>query len=226
MSEVAKSTDGLHDVSPTLTVITRAATETVPGAHYASITVRHGNGQFETLAATGKESRGADHLQYICAEGPCVGVAEGELFLKSDHIQSDPRWPEYGPRAAAEFGIGSQVAYTMFADGDTFGGLNLYSKSEETFDDGALILTELFATQGAVAMGHQRRFDQLHTALETRTVIGQATGVIMERYGLDATHAFAFLARISQTSNVKLRELARDTVMAVAEQARETLPRE
>lgn len=200
-------------------MLTRAATETVPGVNYASITVKHPDGRYETIAATDDESHGADALQYECGEGPCVEAAGGERFRKSNAIASDSRWPAYGPRAAAEFGIGSQLAYTMFADGDTYGGLNLYSLAKGTFDDNALLLAELFATQGAVAMGHKRRFDQLHTALETRTVIGQATGLIMERYGLDQTQAFAFLARMSQTGNIKLRDLAQGMVAEVSDKA-------
>jgi ANTAR domain-containing protein/GAF domain-containing protein len=219
MSEVAKSTETLNDVNSTLAVLTRAATETVPGVHYASITVQHPDGAFETLASTDEQSEGADQLQYEYSQGPCIEAAGGERFLKSDDIRADPRWPAYGPRAADEFGIGSQLAYTMFAEGDTFGGLNLYSTALHTFDDSSLILAELFATQGAVAMGHQRRIDQLHTALETRTVIGQATGLIMERYGLDEVRAFGFLARMSQTGNIKLRDLANDMVQTVSEKA-------
>jgi hypothetical protein len=219
MSEVAKSTETLDDVNSTLAVLTRAATETVPGVQYASITVKHLDGAFETLASTDQRSGGADQLQYEYSQGPCVEAAGGERFLKSDDIRADPRWPAYGPRAADEFGIGSQLAYTMFAEGDTFGALNLYSTALDTFDNGTLILAELFATQGAVAMGHQRRIDQLHSALETRTVIGQATGLIMERYGLDEVRAFGFLARMSQTGNIKLRDLASEMVETVSEKA-------
>jgi ANTAR domain/GAF domain len=223
MSEVAKSTANLDDVNSTLAVLTRAATETVPGVHYASITVQHPDGGFETLASTDEQSVGADQLQYEYSQGPCVEAAGGERFLRSDDIRLDPRWPSYGPRAAGEFGIGSQLAYTMFAEGDTFGGLNLYSTELNTFDDSALILAELFATQGAVAMGHQRRIDQLHSALETRTVIGQATGLMMERYGLDEVRAFGFLARMSQTGNIKLRDLANEMVQTVSEKANTVL---
>jgi ANTAR domain len=49
---------------------------------------------------------------------------------------------------------------------------------------------------------------QLRTALDSRDVIGQAKGILMERYRLTPDGAFALLARASQDTNVKLREVA------------------
>jgi len=44
--------------------------------------------------------------------------------------------------------------------------------------------------------------------MSSRAVIGQATGIVMERYQIDPQRAFEYLARVSQTSNVKLRDVA------------------
>lgn len=220
MADLAKSTEKLDHVDVTLNSLVRAATETVPGAHYASITVKDPDGRYNTVAATDDKSVGADTMQYEYGEGPCVDAASGELLLNSADLKTDPRWPRYGPEAAKQFGIGSQLAYPMFADQQTFGGLNLYSKSTGNFDANALVLAELFATQGAIAMGHARTFNQLHDAVETRTVIGQATGLIMERYELDDNRAFAFITRMSQTGNIKLREVAQEIVDAANQKAR------
>lgn len=188
--------------------------------HYASITVKHPDGRYNTVAATDEKSLAADNMQYEYREGPCVDAACGETRLKSEDIRSDSRWPRYGPDAAERYGVRSQLAYTMFADQQTFGGLNLYSKSMGAFDENALVLAEMFATQGAVAMGHARTFGQLQDALATRTVIGQATGLIMERYELDEVRAFAFLTRMSQTGNTKLRDVAEEVVSSANEKVR------
>ena len=114
----------------------------------------------------------------------------------------------------------AQLAYTMFAAQHTFGGLNLYSTSTAALDEEALALAELFATQGAVAMGHRRTVDQLSDGLNIRQVIGQATGLIMERYGLDESRAFEFLSRMSQAGNIKLREIADEVVQSANQKAR------
>jgi AmiR/NasT family two-component response regulator len=54
--------------------------------------------------------------------------------------------------------------------------------------------------------------ENLKEAMQTRQLIGRAVGIAMERYRLDEQRAFAFLARVSQTSNVKLRAVAEELV--------------
>lgn len=53
---------------------------------------------------------------------------------------------------------------------------------------------------------------QLHRALDTRDIIGQAKGMVMERFEVDAASAFDLLVRLSQTSNTSLADLARRLV--------------
>jgi ANTAR domain len=57
-----------------------------------------------------------------------------------------------------------------------------------------------------------RDLGTLRGAIETRTLIGQATGVLMERYGLTPDRAFAMLARLSQEMNVKAHVVAQQVV--------------
>lgn len=49
---------------------------------------------------------------------------------------------------------------------------------------------------------------QFRAALASRDAIGQAKGILMERYALDDTAAFALLRRYSRTTNTALREVA------------------
>jgi len=79
----------------------------------------------------------------------------------------------------------------------------------------------LFALHAGVAFDNVQLFndsrslvEQLRTALVTRTVIGQAQGVLMHRYGITSSVAFDVLKRASQDNNVKLRELSNDLVDA------------
>jgi AmiR/NasT family two-component response regulator len=71
---------------------------------------------------------------------------------------------------------------------------------------------ELFATHASLALGHAREVDDLNLALETRSMIGQAMGILMERYRISPEHAFDFLTRTSQESNTKLRDVAAELV--------------
>ncbi len=48
----------------------------------------------------------------------------------------------------------------------------------------------------------------LREALTTRALIGQAQGIVMERHALTSEQAMAYLRRVSQQSQVKVRDLA------------------
>ena len=63
----------------------------------------------------------------------------------------------------------------------------------------------------AVAYAHEVR--DLNEALETRRTIGQAIGILMERYELTEERAFAFPTRLSSHRNVKLRLVAQELVV-------------
>lgn len=54
----------------------------------------------------------------------------------------------------------------------------------------------------------EREIEQLRCAVESRTVIGQAQGILMERFGIDADQALTFLRRASSHTNRKLVVIA------------------
>ncbi len=79
----------------------------------------------------------------------------------------------------------------------------------------------MFASQAAVVVSNVKELadtraqvDQLQQALQTRTVIGQATGLLMAQEGLSSEEAFQKLVHVSQTANVKLRDIAMRDVEA------------
>jgi GAF domain-containing protein len=125
----------------------------------------------------------------------------------------DERWPRYMP-AAAEKGLRAQLAVGLFRNEDSLGGLNLYSTGSDTIADEAILIAELFASQAAIALGRSREQSQLNEALQTRKVIGQAIGILMERFQLDEARAFQFLIRASTTTNIKLKDVAAELVTA------------
>ncbi len=126
-------------------------------------------------------------------------------------MATDERWPTFGPDAAAR-GIGSLISYKLAAD-DTVGALNLYGRRPRAFDDGGRDAASLLAIFASVVLAstHARlQAVQLRQALESRDVIGQAKGILMERERVTADAAFDMLRRASQQVNRKLRDLAED----------------
>ncbi|MGW6228261.1 ANTAR domain-containing protein, partial [Cellulosimicrobium cellulans] len=73
-------------------------------------------------------------------------------------------------------------------------------------------LASTFAAVAAAAISAARTEEQLQSAVQTRTLIGQAQGIVMERYSLTPGRAFAVLSRVSQDANIKLVDIARQVV--------------
>lgn len=198
------------DFDATLNTITRAAVELLPHVDYASLTVRHRDGTVLSCAPTDDVLVDLDRTQDELQEGPCYFAITESPHVVSRDLRVDPRFPRFG-LAAVEVGILSQAGLRLFKTGEAVAALDLYSKQAAAFEDLGR-LDRLFAHQAATALSYARELDNLHEALRTRTVIGQAVGILMERYGLEDQQAFAFLTRLSSTRHVKLRQLAEEIV--------------
>lgn len=213
LNELAALAVQEKDMVETADAVVALAMQTVE-CDFAGLTVfssRSGKRRFRTLAPSHPVVEHADELQYTLGEGPCVEAAsEHETFVSND-VARDERWPAWGPRAAS-LGIGSLLA-TRLAQGDrTLGSLNLYSRTAREFSVDDRDFAHVFATHATAALLAVRERHNLRVALDARTLIGQAQGILMERFGLDAPRAFSVLRRYSQTHNVKLRQVAEEVV--------------
>lgn len=194
-----------------LETIVEAAQRSVPGFDAVGISTVDSKGNPQTRARTGDLVDVLDAIQYGMDEGPCVDSLKGADVVVASHIGQDPRWPRYAPEAVKR-GTRSQLAVRLQLEDGVLGGINFYSNIADEVDPEAESLADLFATHAAIALGHARERENLNQALESRKVIGQAVGIIMERYGLDEDRAFGFLVRTSSTSNLKLRDIAQALV--------------
>ncbi|MEJ3657912.1 ANTAR domain-containing protein [Actinomycetes bacterium KLBMP 9759] len=206
-------------VNEVLTKVMYAARAVVADASEVSVTLRGRDGRFHTPVATAPFAERLDVLQYDLDEGPCVEATRtpGIGLTASADLRASVEFPRWGP-AAAEFGLRSVLAVGLFPGGDPprMGALNLYSTVPNGLDgadrDIALILaahaSTALATTTAVTAG-ELVAAQLRTALDSRDVIGQAKGILMERRGISADEAFEVLRAASQNLNVKLTDVAR-----------------
>ena len=214
LTEAAKSINSPRSLSETLDAIVRAARQTVPGFAHVGISTMHKDGRIETQAATDDLVWELDGLQYGLDSGPCVSSMRGDgSVVVAAKIRHDQRWPDYVAEAV-KLGLRSQLALRLHNDRETLGGLNLYSTESDDVPEDAVHVAGLFATHAAIALGRSRYEHQLNDAISTRKVIGQAIGIVMERYGISEDRAFHFLARASSTSNAKLRDVAQELVDA------------
>jgi GAF domain-containing protein len=166
----------------------------------------------ETKAATDPLVWELDHLQYTVDEGPCLSALRETPVVVVPDLRREQRWPRY-LSSALRTGLRSQMAVRLsVGDQATLGGLNLYSTIRDDIAPEAQELATSFATHAAIALHQAREIANLHDALESRKVIGQAIGIVMERYQLNEDRAFAFLVRASSYGNVKLRDVAQELV--------------
>ena len=143
-------------------------------------------------------------------------VARGPHNLAIADTTDPPRWEAFA-RSAAAHGVCSTLSVPLFVGDRALGALNLYSRTVDGFADDAS--AQLFALQASVVLANSQAYwaaqalgVQLQTALESRAVIEQAKGVLVGRHGCDPETAFTMLRDESQRRNVKLREVASETV--------------
>jgi GAF domain-containing protein len=194
------------------------AVSLVPAASMLSVTLRETDGGFSTPVETDPLATRADHIQYETGEGPCVEATATSStgFAASPDLAHDDRYPRFGPRVV-ELGLTAVCSTGMFPGGDPprLGALNYYFTNTADFATVDRNLMLLLAAHAAVAVQAARgltieklRNTQLTEALQSRDVIGQAKGILMERRGVSADKAFDILRNASQDLNIKLRDIA------------------
>lgn len=206
--------------------VVEAARAVVSGADLVSVTLRAAGG-FHTPVETDELATQLDGIQYRLDDGPCVYATRkaGLGLTFCPDLTTSARFPAFGP-AAAELGVHSVLAVGLFPDGDgpRMGALNLYSYRRAGLDeldrDLALVLAAhasaaLAATMAATSAEVEAA--QLRQALQSRDVIGQAKGILMERRKITADEAFEVLRSASQALNVKLAQVAQTFVERRAE---------
>jgi GAF domain-containing protein len=196
----------------TLQAIAEVARDSVPGFDQVGISTLQSDGEVRTRAHTGALVLRLDELQYELSEGPCAETLRDSDVVVAPNVGHDQRWPRYVPQAV-ELGLRSQLAVKLYLDDEgMLGGINFYSTTSDEVDPDAPALARIFAAHSAIAVGHARERETLFEGLQTRKVIGQAIGIVMERYQMDEDRAFSFLVRASSHGNIKLRDIAQELV--------------
>lgn len=207
LNEVARALHRQDNAQDTLDEIVRAAVGTIPGAWHAGIMTIVGKRDVRTVATTDDVPRDVDQAQYDTGQGPCLTALYQQKIVAAPDLADEPRWPLFAKRALA-LDVASMLSFRLYVEGDDLGALNLYSPDTHAFDEESEHVGLLFAGHAAVALATAQEREHLADAVQTRDLIGQAKGILMERHRLTADQAFAVLVRASQQANVKLRGIA------------------
>lgn len=211
------------DLDATLIGVTQTAVRHVPGTDSADILIVSPPDGFESVAATSPLAPRIDAFQQDFNEGPCLDAADGEPLVRCDDLKNDPRWPRFGKSAAAE-GVHSVLSFQLYTFGSRRAVMNLVGLRPNVFTMEAEAFAGMIATHAATALIAHNKELQFQSALASRDTIGQAKGMIMERFGVDAVRAFELLVKMSQNSNTRLAEVAGEIVARGPDHRRRSNP--
>lgn len=197
-------------LQPTLDAIVAHAVAALPVAQDAGLILLTG-GKLVPQATTGRPPQLLDTKQQQTGDGPCIETARTQTLICVSDTRHDDRWPVFCAEAQA-CGVGSLLCAPLWVNERTLGTLTLYAKQPGAFTEADERIIEMFATFAALALTEAQRTGQLRTAILRRDLIGQAKGILMERYKINADAAFSTLSRLSQARNEKLYDLARYVV--------------
>lgn len=211
MAEMSRNIAQTTSLTSTLQAVTAACVDLIPGVAGASILTVEGPEKYGCLAPTSELTERLDALQHRFQQGPCWDAATSNPATRAPDLRTDERWPDFAP-AAVEAGILSMLSFRLFTFDSRVGALNLFSEKVDAFTDESEVVGGMLATQAATALIANDRALQFRSALASRDIIGQAKGMLMERFDVDAVRAFELLARVSSNSNVPLAEIAERVV--------------
>lgn len=212
LADAVRDLDHQADPPHTLRRLVEITPEFFDACDYVGVSLVERD-RIRTPAASNERLRELDEAQYDLGQGPCREAIRSHPTVLVDDLQTDPRWPSWGQAMVSELGIHSSLSFRLFTRPDrTWGALNVYSRHRGAFTVRDVAHGQTIAAMAAVVLARSINDEQLAAAIETRTVIGQAMGMVMERYGLDEEQAFSVLRRLSSQDNVKLRDLAAQVV--------------
>lgn len=230
LTGLASIVAGAYSVDEMLSQVAHFATQAIPGADGAGVTLIHPGHQelrIQAWSVTTEFVRAIDVLQYEQVhEGPCISCMQSRRTAVSGSLGSDRRWPHFGGRVA-RMGVHSLLALPLTVGDQVIGAINSYAHSRDAFAEHAVALGTQFSVPAAVSVYNaqllastRQRTTQLQEALRTRAVIDQAIGIVRSRSGGTEQEAFERLSRISQSEHIKLSEVAERLVEEAVRRAR------
>ena len=206
-----------HGMRSLLQMVADLAKQVMPGDPEASVSLMV-NDRSSTPVFTGELARACDESQYGRGYGPCLHAAgTGEVVEVTD-ARSDPRWRDHLTHAV-ELGVLSTLSVPLPIGEGIVGAVNVYAREADAFDEHSREVATRFAAHAAAVAANMYAYeevrdlaDHLERRAQSRAVVEQAKGVLMERYGISADQAFQMLTRAARHAGTKVRAVAADLV--------------
>jgi hypothetical protein len=197
----------LRTLDEVLDAVVTAAVDIVPAARHASITLLEDDRSVQTLAASSPVARSIDAAQNMLAAGPCLDAVRNRHVVHLEHRTARRSLPALSSVLLAHH-VESVLSQPLLTPGGTALALTLLSDRDPGFDPSNRRTAALVCSVAALAVAGQVKSQEFQTALDSRDLIGQAKGILMERLHLTSEAAFQLMVQVSQSRHVKLREIA------------------
>ena len=184
-----------------------AALELIPGAGEASIPGAEVRRTIRCHAPSFDLPASVDRLQQGHGQGPCLDAAYEQKIVRVPDFRHEHRCPSFAP-AALQAGAESMLCFQLYTDGDDPGALNVYGAETGAFDENSEEAGLLVAAHAAVAFAGTQDISHVQEAPATRDLVGQAKGILMERFKTTAQQALVVLTTAGSRNYIKLREVA------------------
>jgi GAF domain-containing protein len=211
--QLARMSFAEHSLESVLKTVTTLASRVLPGEPVTSVTII-ADGRPATVASSGDLAVRLDEVQYRLGEGPCLLAASTGRSAELVDTRQAAEWPDFATVAAAA-GCGSVLSFPLPAREKVAGALNVYHRAFAVADQRTRELLSRFADYAVVPVSNMYlyesavgRAEHLAAALDSRAVIDQAKGILMERFKLTPDQAFQAITRVSMETNTKVRDIA------------------
>lgn len=188
----------------------------------AGITLLRGR-KAATVASSSERARRLDEIQYGFGDGPCLTAAREHELVSVPDVATECRWPEFA-RALEREGIHAVLGVPFELGTDGQAAMNLYATQAGCFDPATIRDVQTYVAQSSTALRMGLRFSHyvesaanLRAALESRTTIDIAIGIIMAENRCPQEEAFEILRAASSSRNSKLRDVAAEIVAAIGQ---------
>ena len=177
----------------------------------ATITVLNPDGTLRTVGAIDERAEQADRMQCDTGAGPSVEAVQGTVLVLAEDLRAaSTRWPRWAPWVTG-LGLTAVLSVQLFTT-EALGSLNLYSTTPRRYGTADLDTATALAAHVSAALARALAEHNLRQAVESRNLIGQAQGMLMERYRLTPEKSFAVLRRYSDDHDLKIDAVAEHMV--------------
>ncbi|QNE22725.1 GAF and ANTAR domain-containing protein [Kribbella qitaiheensis] len=202
----------LHDaagVDETVEAVVQFALQ-AEACSYAGVTLTL-RGSREIAAVTDPLVTAIYQLQFDLGEGPLqTALSEGVVVHVVD-VETETRWPAWAAKVT-RYPVRSYLHVPMWISQQLIGVLSLFNTEPNAFSADDEAIAHILARHASIAVASAQDGEAMAAAVDARKLVGQAMGILMERFDTDQVRAFEMLKRYSQQNNTKLRDVAQELI--------------